>query len=119
MKMKMDYMPFTNRSLKISLMSYEDLSQIRRGFKERRTGRTPPPPPKIFKDKGTRGYINMYIMTNVHVSRSVLMSQLLTCLSLAILFLIMQTLQLLGRSVFWRWLDHNSKCPKFSALSVY
>ena len=43
-------------------------------------------PPKIFKDSGTRGYIYMYIMTNVHMSRLILKSQLFTCLSLAILF---------------------------------
>ena len=48
-----------------------------------------PPPPKIFEDQGSRGYtcIYMYIMTNVHISRSILKSQLFTCLSLAILFL--------------------------------
>lgn len=40
------------------------------------------PPPEIFKDWGTRGYLY-----NVNISRSVLMSQSFTCLSLEILFL--------------------------------
>ena len=40
----------------------------------------PPPLPKIFKDYGTRGYIPacMYIMTNVHISRSILCHNYLT-----------------------------------------
>ena len=60
---------------------------IRRGFKERRTERTPTPTPKIFKDSGFRGYVYIHIMTNVHILRSILKSQLFTCLSLAILYL--------------------------------
>ena len=46
-----------------------------------------PPPFKIFKDQGTRVYIYIYIMTFVHISRSILMSQFISDL-----ISIMQTL---------------------------
>ena len=29
-------------------------------------------PPKIFKDQGTRGYIYIHIIINMHISRSIL-----------------------------------------------
>ena len=54
---------------------------LRRGFKERRTGRTPPPL------KFSKIRVLIYIMTNAHIFRSIFKSQLFTCLSLAILFL--------------------------------
>ena len=51
-------------------------------------GERPPPPLKFSKIRELWDiYKYIYIMTNMHLSRSILMSQLFTCLSLAILIL--------------------------------
>ena len=57
-----------------SYNSIDNMTDIRRGFKERRTGRTPPPSPLKFSMIRVLGDIYIYIITNVHISRSILMS---------------------------------------------
>ena len=57
-------------------------------------------------------HIYMYIMTNVHISRSILQLPLISDF-----ISIMQTL--LGCSDLQKWLNHNSKGPKFTASDVY